>query len=49
MDPWVYIRFRTNTNVTNTSYAMTGLTPSTDYDVYVQAVCSPTDELLVGP
>ena len=40
----------TNTNVTNTSYAMTGLTPSTDYDVYVQAVCSPTDvSYWVGP
>ena len=34
----------------NTSYAMTGLTPSTDYDVYVQAVCSPTDvSYWVGP
>ena len=40
----------TNTNVTNTSYAMTGLTPSTDYDVYVQAVCSATDlSYWVGP
>ena len=39
-----------NTNVTNTSYAMTGLTPSTDYDVYVQAVCSATDlSYWVGP
>ena len=29
---------------------MTGLTPSTDYDVYVQAVCSPTDvSYWVGP
>ena len=36
-----------NNNVTSTSYAMTGLTPSTDYDVYVQAVCSPTDQILV--
>ena len=40
----------TNNNVTNTSYAMTGLTPSTDYDVYVQAVCSATDlSYWVGP
>ena len=40
----------TNTNVTNTSYAMTGLTPSTNYDVYVQAVCSATDQSYwVGP
>ena len=40
----------TNTNVTSTTYSMTGLTPSTDYDVYVQAVCSATDlSYWVGP
>ena len=40
----------TNTNVTSTTYTMTGLTPSTDYDVYVQAVCSATDQSFwVGP
>jgi len=40
----------TNTNVTATTYSMTGLTPSTDYDVYVQAVCSATDlSYWVGP
>lgn len=40
----------TNTNVTATTYSMTGLTPSTDYDVYVQAVCSATDQSFwVGP
>ena len=40
----------TNTNVTSTTYSMTGLTPSTDYDVYVQAVCSATDQSFwVGP
>ena len=40
----------TNNNVTQTSYAMTGLTPSTDYDVYVQAVCSANDlSYWVGP
>jgi hypothetical protein len=34
----------------HTTYAMTGLTPSTDYDVYVQAVCSATDQSFwVGP
>ena len=40
----------TNTNVTATTYSMTGLTPSSDYDVYVQAVCSPTEQSFwVGP
>ena len=40
----------TNTNVTSTTYPMTGLTPSTDYQVYVQAVCSATDQSYwVGP
>jgi hypothetical protein len=40
----------TNTNVTSTTYSMTGLTPSTDYDVYIQAVCSATDlSYWVGP
>ena len=40
----------TNTNVTATTYSMTGLTSSTDYEVYVQAVCSATDQSFwVGP
>ena len=40
----------TNNNVTATTYAMTGLTPSTDYDIYVQAVCSATDaSYWIGP
>ena len=40
----------TNTNVTATTYSMTGLTSSTDYDVYVQAVCSATEQSFwVGP
>ena len=40
----------TNTNVTATTYSMTGLTQSTDYEVYVQAVCSATDQSFwVGP
>jgi len=40
----------TNTNVTTPNYSLTGLTPSTDYDFYIQAVCSATDQSYwVGP
>jgi len=40
----------TNNNVTSTTYSMTGLNPSTDYEVYVQAVCSATEQSYwVGP
>jgi len=40
----------TNNNVTATNYSMTGLAPSSDYDVYVQAVCSAADQSFwVGP
>ena len=33
----------TNINVGSTSYTLTGLNPSTDYQYYVQAACSATD------
>ena len=40
----------TNMNITTPNYSLTGLTPLTDYDFYIQAVCSATDQSYwVGP